>query len=87
MYAKGTIIFSQPPNWDLTADVTTGSWKGTKMKIGSDKEVLVFQSHRRERDLFEGLAGNFLKMKRRDTPLHSVLLLDYILFSDLLRLL
>jgi len=58
--AKGTNVFSQPPNWDLTADVMAGSWKETKTKIGSDKEVLVFQSYRRERNLFECLPGNFL---------------------------
>jgi len=58
--ARGTIVFSQPLNWDLTADVTAGPWKGRKMNIGSDKEVSVFQGHRRERDLFEGLPGNFL---------------------------
>jgi len=57
--ARGTIVFSQPLNWDLTADVTAGPWKGRKMNIGSDKEVSVFQGHRRERDLFEGLPGNF----------------------------
>jgi len=60
--ARGTIVFSQPLNWDLTADVTAGPWKGRKMNIGSDKEVSVFQGHRRERDLFEGLEGNFLIM-------------------------
>jgi hypothetical protein len=59
--ARGTIVFSQPLNWDLTADVTAGPWKGRKMNIGSDKEVSVFQGHRRERDLFEGLPGNFPK--------------------------
>jgi len=57
--ARGTIVFSQPLNWDLTADVTAGPWKGRKMNIGSDKEVSVFQGHRRERDLFEGLPRNF----------------------------
>jgi len=45
--ARGTIVFSQPLNWDLTADVTAGPWKGRKMNIGSDKEVSVFQGHRR----------------------------------------
>jgi len=60
--ARGTIVFSQPLNWDLTADVTAGPWKGRKMNIGSDKEVSVFQGHRRERDLFEGLPGNFPKI-------------------------
>ena len=59
MCARGTIVFSQSLNWELTADVTAGPWKGRKMNIGSDKEVSVFQGHRRERDLFEGLPGNF----------------------------
>jgi len=61
--ARGTIVFSQPLNWDLTADVTAGPWKGRKMNIGSDKEVSVFQGHRRERDLFEGLPGNFPELE------------------------
>ena len=34
--------------------------EGEKTKIGLDKEVLVFQGYRRERDLFECLPGNFL---------------------------
>jgi len=46
-------------NWELTADVTAGPWKGRKMKSGSNKEVAILQGHRRKRDLFEGLAGNF----------------------------
>ena len=46
-------------NWELTANVTAGPWKGRKMKSGSNKEVAILQGHRRKRDLFEGLAGNF----------------------------
>ena len=46
-------------NWELTANVTAGPWKGKKMKSGSNKEVAILQGHRRKRDLFEGLAGNF----------------------------
>jgi hypothetical protein len=57
--ARGTIVFSQSLNWELTADVTAGPWKGRKMKSGSNKEVAILQGHRRKRDLFEGLAGNF----------------------------
>ena len=59
MCARGTIVFSQSLNWELTADVTAGPWKGRKMKSGSNKEVVILQGHRRKRDLFEGLAGNF----------------------------
>jgi len=57
--ARGTIVFSQSLNWELTTDVTAGPWKGRKMKSGSNKEVAILQGHRRKRDLFEGLAGNF----------------------------
>jgi hypothetical protein len=57
--ARGTIVFSQSLNWELTADVTAGPWKGMKMKSGSNKEVAILQGHRRKRDLFEGLARNF----------------------------
>jgi len=57
--ARDIFVFSQPLNWDLIADVTAGPWKGRKTKTESDKEVSVFQGHRRKRDLFEGLAGNF----------------------------
>ena len=46
-------------NWELTANVTAGPWKGRKMKSGSNKEVAILQGHRRKRDLFEGLVGNF----------------------------
>jgi hypothetical protein len=55
----GTIVFSQSLNWELTADVTAGPWKGRKMKSGSNKEVAILQGHRRKRDLFEGLVRNF----------------------------
>jgi hypothetical protein len=58
--ARGTIVFSQSLNWELTADVTAGPWKRRKMKSGSNKEVAILQEHRRKRDLFEGLAGNLL---------------------------
>jgi hypothetical protein len=61
--ARGTIVFSQSLNWELTTDVMAGPWKGGKMKSGSNKEVAILQDHRRKRDLFEGLAGNF--------PLHQ----------------
>jgi hypothetical protein len=37
-----------------------GPWKRTKIKRRLEKGVSVFQGHRRKRDLFEGLAGNFL---------------------------
>jgi hypothetical protein len=57
--ARGTIIFSQSLNWELTVDLTAGPWKGRKMKSGSDKEVAILHDHRRKRDLFEGLAENF----------------------------
>ena len=72
MGGRGTIVFSQPLNWDLTVDVMAGSWKGRKTKIGSDKEVSVFQDHKRELDLFEDLAGNFLKNQwRKHFPICS----------------
>ena len=30
--ARGILVFSKLVNWDLTAKVTVGPWKGTKMK-------------------------------------------------------
>jgi len=58
--APGVLLsFHSHFNWELTADVTAGPWKGRKMKSGSNKEVAILQGHRRKRDLFEGLAGNF----------------------------
>jgi hypothetical protein len=60
-FLRGTIIFSQSLNWELTADVTAGPWKGRKMKLGSNKEVAILQGHRRKRDLSEKLVGNFQK--------------------------
>jgi hypothetical protein len=65
--ARGTIIFSQSLDWKLTADVTAGPWKGRKMKLGSNKEVAILQGHRRKRDLFEGLAGNFPNKQKLST--------------------
>jgi hypothetical protein len=55
----GTTVFSQSLNWDLTADVTGGPWKGTKIKRRPQKGVSVFQDHRRKRHLLQGLSGNF----------------------------
>jgi hypothetical protein len=55
----GTTVFSQSLNWDLTADVTGGPWKGTKIKRRPQKDVSVFQGHRRKRHLLQGLPGNF----------------------------
>jgi hypothetical protein len=55
------MVFSQSLNWDLTADVTGGPWKGTKIKRRPQKGVSVFQGHRRKRHLLEGLPGNFPK--------------------------
>ena len=58
--APGVLLsFHSHFNWELTANVTAGPWKGRKMKSGSNKEVAILQGHRRKRDLFEGLAGNF----------------------------
>jgi hypothetical protein len=36
-----------------------GPWKGRKIKSGSNKKVAILQNHKRKRDLFESLAGNF----------------------------
>jgi hypothetical protein len=56
---EGTTVFSQSLNWNLTADVTGGPWKGTKIKRRPQKDVSVFQGHRRKRHLLQGLPGNF----------------------------
>ena len=48
-----------PPSEAVT-EVTARPYKGCKIKTGSKKEVLTFQGHRRECDLLQGLAGNFL---------------------------
>jgi hypothetical protein len=53
------MVFSQSLNWDLTADVTGGPWKRTKIKRRPQKGVSVFQGHRRKRHLLEDLPGNF----------------------------
>jgi hypothetical protein len=47
-----------PPNGAVT-EVTARPYKGCNIKTGSKKEVSTLQGHRRERDLFQGLAGNF----------------------------
>jgi hypothetical protein len=53
----GTTVFSQSLNWDLTADVTRGPWKGTNIKRRPQKGVSVFQGHRRKRHLFRAFQG------------------------------
>jgi hypothetical protein len=63
----GTMVFSQPLNWDLTADVTGGPWKGTKIKRRLQKRVSVFQGNRRKRHLLEGLPGNFSNKNRESS--------------------
>ena len=79
MCARGTIVFSQSLNWELTADVTAGPCKGRKMKSGSNKEVAILQGHRRKRDLFEGLAGNFPKFLLNISSQHMPEVLNFIL--------
>ena len=83
--APGVLLsFHSHFNWELTANVTAGPWKGRKMKSGSNKEVAILQGHRRKRDLFEGLAGNFplKKFEEKGTDL----LVDISLFRVIPRL-
>ena len=47
-----------PPNGGVT-EVTARPYKGCNIKIGSKREVSTLHGHRRERDLFQGLPGNF----------------------------
>jgi hypothetical protein len=53
------MVFSQPLNWNLTADVTGGPWKGTKIKRRPQKGVSVFQDHRRKRHFLRAFQGIF----------------------------
>ena len=50
-----------PPNGAATK-VTGRPYKGCNIKIGLKREVSTLQGHRRKRDLFQGLPGNFLYM-------------------------
>ena len=45
-------------------EVTARPYKGCNIKTGSKKEVSTLQGHGRKRDLFQGLAGNFLILMR-----------------------
>jgi hypothetical protein len=65
------MVFSQPLNWDLTADVTGGPWKGTKIKRRPQKGVSVFQGHRRKPHLLEGLSENFPNNNQGSRGVHN----------------
>jgi len=47
-----------PPNGAVT-EVTARPYKGCNIKTRSKREVSTLQGHRSERDLFQGLPGNF----------------------------
>jgi hypothetical protein len=55
----GTTVFSQSLNWDLTADVTGGPWKGTKNKKEATQGRLGFPGPQKEASFASGPSREF----------------------------